>query len=217
MNKDPKTQSITSSQRADTLRAFFKFGRKYPHFWGVLQASVSFPDMFETINAFAGKLDFSDQEKVKDWIDMALSDFSASRKLYKAEDGLALYHLQQGIEKLCKATLIFTGFQTETTVISLNHKPHDFISGLLKDPNVSKVVQHHFPIKGVKKPKIEEKDIDEMKKGLSSRDKQEALDNRKGASSTARASEVNRITDRYNRNAVFKSIEFEDIFEPFTG
>ena len=34
MKKDTNNNAITPSKRADTLRAFFKFGRKYPHFWG---------------------------------------------------------------------------------------------------------------------------------------------------------------------------------------
>jgi hypothetical protein len=171
-----KIKALTPSDRANSLRAFFLFGRKYPHFWGFMQANVSIPDMFESVNVFSDILDFSDQEKVKDWINMALSDFSAARKLYKAEDGLALYHLQQGIEKLFKATLIFTGFRTEATVVSLNHRPHEFVFDLLEDPKVMNVLDQNYPFKRLKRPKIKDQSIVELKKGLLSTNKEMAME-----------------------------------------
>jgi|GEM_PF-6398218 len=171
-----KNIELSPSDRANSLRAFFLLGRKYPHLWGFIQASVSIPDLFESINVFSNVLNFSDQEKTKDWIRMAQDDISAARKLYKAEDGLALYHLQQGIEKLFKATLIYTGLRTEATVVSLNHRPHEFVVNLLEDPKVINALDKNYPFKRIKKPKIKEDSIIELKKGLLSTNKEIALE-----------------------------------------
>ena len=57
-NNNQKINALTPSDRANSLRAFFLFGRKYPHFWGFIQTNVSFPDMFESVNVFSDILDF---------------------------------------------------------------------------------------------------------------------------------------------------------------
>lgn len=171
-----KIKALAPSDRAKSLRAFFLFGRKYTHSWGFIQANISIPDLFESVNVFSDVLDFSDQEKTEDWIRMAQDDISAARKLYKSEDGLALYHLQQGIEKLFKATLIYTGLRTEATVVSLNHRPHEFVVNLLEDPKVMSVLDKNYPFKRMKKPKIKEGSIVELKKGLLSTNKEMALE-----------------------------------------
>lgn len=147
------TKAITPVDRARVIRTFYKFGRKYPQIWKHVRANVSFHDFFESSNIYMDKLDFSDADKVKDWVDFSLADFNAARKLYKTENGLALYHLQQGVEKLLKACLIFTGFKTETNVISLNHKPQKFAIELLNDPSIQKTIYENFPLKKVKKLK----------------------------------------------------------------
>jgi len=93
----------------------------------MVQTRVDFHNLFDCTEVYLHKLNFSDIDRVIEWIDIALLDLSAARKLYKSENGLALYHLQQGIEKLLKATLMFTGFKTESNVITLNHKPQTFL------------------------------------------------------------------------------------------
>jgi len=123
------------------------------------------------------KLDFSDIDKVKDWVDLALLDISAARKLYKSENGLALYHLQQGIEKLLKASLIYTGFKKESTVITLNHKPQNFAIELLNDPDICEVIYNRFPFKRIKKPKKPSKEeMAEIESLVNIDDKIQALD-----------------------------------------
>lgn len=170
--------AITAVDRAKAIRTFYKFGRKYPTIWRQVQAKVSFHDFFDVNEIISDKLDFSDADKVSEWIDLALLDISAARKLYKSEDGLALYHLQQGIEKLLKASLIFTGFKTESNVITLNHKPQQFAVELLNDPDMNKAMFEQFPFKGVKKPKKpSDEKIEKFKSLIISNDKIQALEN----------------------------------------
>jgi len=118
----------------------------------MVQTRVDFHNLFDCTEVYLHKLNFSDIDRVIEWIDIALLDLSAARKLYKSENGLALYHLQQGIEKLLKATLMFTGFKTESNVITLNHKPQTFLIELLNDPDITQTVYEKFPYKGVKRP-----------------------------------------------------------------
>jgi len=177
MNNKSKTKELTSSDRARAIVSFYKFGRKYPHFWREIQAHISFSNMFDCIQLFSDHLDFSDIDKVKTWIEIALKDLSAARKLYKAEDGLALYHLQQGIEKIFKATLIYTGFKNETSVVALNHKPQEFVVELLEMPAFNELLGEGFPFKGIKRPKKPTKEeIKIVKNELTSKNKEVALD-----------------------------------------
>jgi len=172
-----KKNEITPVDRAKAITTFYKFGRKYPTIWRQVQAKISFHDFFDVNEILSNKLDFSDADKVNEWVDLALKDLSAARKLYKSEDGLALYHLQQGIEKLLKASLIFTGFKTESNVITLNHKPQEFAVELLNDPEMSKAMFEQFPFKGVKKPKKpSEEKIKEFKSLIVSNNKIQAIE-----------------------------------------
>lgn len=169
--------AITPVERARVVQTFFKFGRKYPALWRKVQASINFHDFFDVNEIMKRKLDFSDADKVDEWIKLALLDLSAARKLYKGEDGLALYHLQQGIEKLLKACLIFTGLKTESNVITLNHKPQEFAVELLNDPDMKSVMFDKVPFKGVKRPvKPSEKQLEEFKSLIVSNDKIQALE-----------------------------------------
>jgi len=171
------TRALTSVDRAKAIRTFYKFGRKYPQIWKNVQTNVSFHDFFDSANIYMDRLDFSDVDKVKEWIEFSLSDFNAARKLYKSENGIALYHLQQGVEKLLKACLIFTGFKTENNVISLNHKPQKFAIELLNDPSFQKVAYENFPLKKVKKlKKPTDEKIAELTTLITTKDKVKALD-----------------------------------------
>jgi len=148
-----ENQKLTSTDRAKMIRTFYRFGREYPSIWKYVQTSVSFHNFFESTNIFVDKLDFSDIDKVIEWVNVAIGDIDAARKLYKSVNRLALYHLQQGVEKLLKACLIFTGFKTESNVISLNHKPQKFAIEMINDSDIQKAVYDYFPFKGVKKLK----------------------------------------------------------------
>lgn len=177
MSKD-ETTAITPRERAKAIQMFFRFGREYPAIFKQFKAGISFHDFFDFQEIMLKKLDFSDINKVKDWIDLALSDINASVKLYKTEDGLALYHLQQGIEKLMKASLIFTGFKTETNVITLNHKPQEFAIEMLNDPDFDKALFQQFPFKskGIKRPvKPSDEKIKKLKNLITTSDKIQAL------------------------------------------
>jgi hypothetical protein len=150
MKKEKENTQIAPRERAKALQTFFKFGRKYPSMWKFVQTSVSFHNFFDFQEIISKKLDFTDIDKTKDWVDVGLSDLSVSRILYKTHDGIALYHLSQGIEKLMKACLIFTGFKRETNVISMNHKPQAFAIELLNDPEFESAMFNKFPYKRVK-------------------------------------------------------------------
>lgn len=175
MSKDKR--KLTSSDRAMMVRTFFKFGREYPSIWRFTRTNVSFHNFFESRNIFIDKLDFSDIDKAIDWVYVAMGDIDAARKLYKSVNRLALYHLQQSVEKLLKACLIFTGFKTESNVINLNHKPQKFAIELINDPDIKKTIYDYSPFPKVKKlKKPSDTDVDKLVELVNTNDKLIALE-----------------------------------------
>jgi hypothetical protein len=176
MPKEEYNVMITPHERAKAIQSFFKFGRKFPGIGQFVKGTIQFHNFFDMQEILLKKLDFTDFEKTIDWINVALDDIAVSRVLYKNKDGLSLYHLSQGIEKLFKACLIFTGFKKEVNVTSMNHKPQKFLIEIFEDEEIGSVMFDKFPIKGVKRPvRPEDKKLEELKSIIRTPDKIEAL------------------------------------------
>ena len=173
-----KKGGIRSVSRTKLMIDLIRWGRKYPHFWRLLSKSINFKYLFDSLDIlFEDVLDYGDEDKVQEWVDLAKDDLSATIKLKGSEQGLALYHLQQCVEKLLKATLIYFGFKTETEIIKYNHKPEKFLIDLIKDNSMKTVLYEKYPFTHIKKPpKVDYEKFDKLEEFIKSNDKTKALD-----------------------------------------
>ncbi len=78
---------------------------------------------------FCGGSRLDNIDLIKGWIQLALNDWSVIKSLdYSVHRGPIVYHLQQFVEKLCKAILIALGFESPKT-----HFPSRLIDSILID------------------------------------------------------------------------------------
>ena len=113
-----------------------------------------------------------------EWIDVSKEDLRAVGRLYDAEDALSLYHLQQCVEKVSKSTLLLLGW-SEQQVINYKHRPDRFILDIL-ERGFHKLIIEKFPLKGVKRPEVDDIKVEELRNFLKSRDMQGVLNEEEG-------------------------------------
>lgn len=176
MVKEKENAVIPAKDRAKSIHTFMKFGRSFPNFQKVVTSTIHFKNLFDMQDVLMKKLDFTDIDKTIEWVDIALADLDIARIVYKSHKGLALYHLSQGIEKLLKACLIYTGFKKEVKVITMNHKPQMFVNELLNDRDFEMLLFEKSPIKGLQLPKKPSDDkLEKLKSVIATKDKVKAL------------------------------------------
>jgi len=93
-----------------------------------------------------------------------------------SENKIIIIPFSQGIEKLLKACLIYTGFKKEVNVIAMNHKPQMFVNELLDDKDFEMLMFEKPAFKGLKLPKKpSDRELDELKSIIATKDKVQAL------------------------------------------
>jgi HEPN domain-containing protein len=166
-------KAISSKDRAKITHEIIKFTRPFLQHKKLLFNSINFRNLLDCVELLGGEiLKETDDEIIKQWIFFSECDLRASQRLYRAEHGLTLYHLQQCVEKLAKATIMFYGLKTEKEIIQYNHKPQKFIFDMLENNIINKVLGEKYPFIHVSKPKmIEEKKLKKLKHNINDKEK----------------------------------------------
>lgn len=83
---------------------------------------------------------------INEWINFAKDDLKLSQVSKKIRaNGLALYHLQQGVEKLVKAYAMSLGIIEEKDLREYGHKAGKFYVKVLQDPFFMELVKQFYP------------------------------------------------------------------------
>jgi len=153
MNGDGQ-QKLNSKEK---LRLFLQIHQKlrpYPILKQRLFCEVSFHNLFEIINLCTKYLKTENKKTVLDWISFAENDLTAYQLLYHYAPGLALYHIQQTVEKLVKAIAIFNGINTEDEVHQYNHDTAKFFINFYKSDFI-KDFKEKYPLRYPTKSNME--------------------------------------------------------------
>ena len=173
--KKTKT-ALTSKIRFNLFSLLLKFKRTFPAHANIILKSIGLSNLLDSMEKLSPLFPHSaDKNIVKEWIEFSKEDLNASRRLYGAEDGLSLYHLQQGVEKLSKATLIFIGMN-ERKIAGYKHKPEKFVVDILELEGLREIITDKFPFKHIKRPKFNEEKIEKLKNSLKSGNKSKVLE-----------------------------------------
>lgn len=163
------TKTFDAATRAQFTLELMKYLRPYTHHKKLLFKSINFPYLFDSIEIFLNKGDFKDSNKAIEWIKIAEEDLKAAKMLHLGENtkSVALYHLQQAIEKLLKATLLYFGFRNEKQIIKLKHKPQKFLLTLLEDQKIKEILGEKYPFTQIEKPgKYDDEKLKEIKHNI---------------------------------------------------
>ena len=159
MNKEAeenKARAIISKELSTGLRP-------YPAIKKFLSSEVNLHNFLSVVFEISKSLKPEEKSKVDEWIKFAEDDLFAYEMLYGAKRyGLALYHLQQTVEKLVKANAIFFGIKKEKDLYKYQHSPAKFFVEFLESELIKKIRENN-PL-NVKIELLEHNKIELLKK-----------------------------------------------------
>jgi hypothetical protein len=157
-----------ASFRAKFLLQLLKYLRPYAQHKKLFLKSINMHNLYDSIEIFFQIGDFEDANKALDWLQIAEEDLKAAKILYYGKHTpQALYHLQQCVEKLLKATLLHCGFRNEEQVKNLNHRPQNFLLTLLEDEKIKIMLGEKYPFTHIKLPgKYDENKLKKLKHNI---------------------------------------------------
>jgi len=156
-------QNLDAEERQKFFYEILQKLRPYPVTKSYLLREVDFHKLFDTIELCYEYLKPESRKIVLEWISFAKEDLDAYKLLYRQAPGLALYHIQQTVEKLVKAVAIFYGINSEDEVRRYNHDTARFFLNFYESEfmrNFIEVYPLRYPNKS--KMKIDSEDLKEM-------------------------------------------------------
>ena len=170
---------LTRKERLNICQALLHSRRIYPEHANMILKKLVLPYLFDTLREISPYFSHrNSKDMLIEWINVSKEDLRAVGRLYDAEDALSLYHLQQCVEKASKSTLLLLGW-SEQQVINYKHRPDRFILDIL-ERGFHKLIVEKFPLKGVKRPEVDDAKVEELKNFLKSRDIQGVLKEEEG-------------------------------------
>lgn len=151
---DEENRKFNAKDRQKFFRVMLRELRSYPSLKSFLPREVDFHNLFDTIELLDDGLKFESRDTVLEWISFAEKDLNAYRLLYQQAPGLALYHLQQTVEKLVKSLAIFYGINTEEEVRQYNHDTAKFFVNFFES-DLMQAIKEKYPFRHPQKSDME--------------------------------------------------------------
>lgn len=140
MNKEAEENRT----RVIIAKLLFTGLRPYPAIKKFLSSEVNLHNFLSVVFEISKSLKPEEKSKVEEWIKFAEDDLFAYETLYGAKRyGLALYHLQQTVEKLVKANAIFFGIKEEKDLYKYQHNPDRFFVKFLESELIKKIRENN--------------------------------------------------------------------------
>jgi len=153
----------TARDRARFTLRLLRELRQYPAIKKDFMDKIDYKNLLDAISKYPPYLEPENKDTVNDWVKSAEGDLVAYRLLYDKEAGLALYHLQQMVEKLTKANAIFLGINKEEELTKYSHDSAKFFVDFIESDIAEEILKNN-PIKHPKfKTYISPSDLELLK------------------------------------------------------
>jgi len=155
---------LSSKERLVITRELLTIFRRFPAIGKEFSKEINISSLFDVVSVFLEHIRPEKNNKVGEWINFAEDDLYAYEMLHGARRyGLALYHLQQSVEKLLKANAIILGIKKESGLLNYGHRSAEFFVELYESEFMKKIITDN-PVKSLKIKPLQPESIELLKK-----------------------------------------------------